>query len=183
MAAKGPERQHYVPRFLLDNFCSDDGYFWVADKNTGAVWNTKPGSSFVVKHLYTKSAKGADSRGRGPKSLEYENSISQLESSVAPVITKIITRMREETHFALSDAECDIAKRFLMAMARRTPEAQLRMMLDPSFEPACFEVAQELAHKHGCRPPAEQSLMRDHRVRAPTARGRAKSGCTFRGWR
>ena len=159
MATQGPARQHYVPRFLLRNFCDTDGYFWVADRKTLSASKTKPGGSFVIKNLYTNYVSDPKNRGSGLGRFRYEIAIGRLESSAAPVIEKIIGRIEDGTYSGLAQSESDIVKRFLFAMARRTPESQRRLMSSRNFEEVYHEVAQEMAEQQGLPPLDEDSIL------------------------
>jgi hypothetical protein len=76
-----PKRHHYLPQFYLRGFCRGN-VFWIFDRETGEYRSQTPIYTTVQTHFY--SIRYED----GSKDHRLEQLLSQVESSVAPVITK-----------------------------------------------------------------------------------------------
>lgn len=168
---KGPTRQHYIPKMLLKNFCDSDGLIWVWD---GAkVYSATPANAFVIKHLYTKQDFTNATTDAGHQSLldsieksyEYEEQLGKLENQAEPVVQQIVERARNRKLPQLSGESRDTFKRFVFAMARRTPESQDRVAVLNDPGDAFYEAAKATARAHGYHWPSKEDLYQDPRVR------------------
>lgn len=52
MSKKEPIRHHYVPQFILRNFCDDNGYVNYFNKNTNIIALREPRDIFMERNLY-----------------------------------------------------------------------------------------------------------------------------------
>lgn len=158
MSSNYPKRQHYVPQFLLRNFCDTEGFFWVGDTEKGTVRKTKPGSNFVIKDLYTKHVPDASTGDLTRKDYGYEKAIGKLESAAGTIVKEIIEKARDNKCPELFDNDPRTFKRFVLSMARRTPESQRRVVSSESFENIFYEVVKELAEQQGHPLPDKDTL-------------------------
>ena len=152
------QRHHYIPKFLLKNFIGHDGYLWVADRGQHKIYKTRPRKAFVEKGLYVRH-----DIAQSTKNYEYELRLSKMESDVAPVIQEIIQRARKGQPAHLSEQNRRILKEYFLAMARRTPESQMRVS-QVGDKDAFYEAARAQAEKHGFQLADRESLYTDPRI-------------------
>lgn len=105
----GPKRQHFLPRFYLENF-SANGLVAVYDRKSDEVRLQHPVNTGVIGHFYTME----DAEGR--RRFELEQLLCEYEGKARPVIDKLAAR-------APIDAEerSDLAI-FIALGAMRTPD-------------------------------------------------------------
>ena len=164
MSSNEPKKQHYIPQLLLRNFCDCEGCFWVGDRETDEIRRTIPRRNFVIKDLYTRNNLDADTGDLIRKDYKYEEAFRELESAVAPVIQEIIRKARSRKYPKLSKENSDLFKRFILSMARRTPESQQRLMASKNFEDMYYLVAKEQAEQLGHPLPDKDSLFQDLQI-------------------
>ena len=148
-------RHHYIPKMLLTNFCDDDDLLWVGDKGQGRIYQCGPERVFVKRDLNMKYSLDnlQDDVGYNEflssieMSDEYERTLSQIENNAAPVVRKIIQQARCGRPPQLTPEEGNNWKHFFLAMARRTPESQKRVVSGKSFDDVFFEAATAVAKK------------------------------------
>ena len=122
MRAEFPKRQHHIPKMLLGRFCDDQGRLWVGDRHRNKVYPQNPAKALVQNHLYTRH-----SYDGSPPSAEYEQILGRVENGAAPVIDKIVGRARRLELPDLSERQRTALQKFVLALARRTPESQRRV--------------------------------------------------------
>lgn len=105
----GPKRQHFLPRFYLENF-STNGLVAVYDRIQDTVRLQQPVNTGVIGHFYTME----DAEGR--KRFELEHLLSEYESKARPVIDKLAARGDIN-----ADERSDLAI-FIALSAIRTPD-------------------------------------------------------------
>lgn len=105
----GPKRQHFLPRFYLENF-SNDGLVSVYDRESDEVRRQQPVNTGVIGHFYTME----DDQGR--RRFELEQLLGEYEGKSKPVIDKLAAR--EEIN---EDERSDLAI-FVAFAAMRTPD-------------------------------------------------------------
>jgi hypothetical protein len=105
----GPKRQHFLPRFYLENF-SVSGLVAVYDREQDSVRLQQPVNTGVIGHFYTME----DAEGR--KRFELEQFLSEYEGKAKLVIDKLAAR--EEIN---ADERSDLAI-FIALAATRTPD-------------------------------------------------------------
>ncbi|MBD3286630.1 DUF4238 domain-containing protein [candidate division WOR-3 bacterium] len=105
-------KQHYIPKFYLDGFTSEDDYLWLFDLKTGKKTRAHPKTVAWQKDFYRlKTVKvGANL---------YENAFATLEKDAAKVIKKIT---EEETLPEPNSEEFTILMNFVALMVVRTPK-------------------------------------------------------------
>lgn len=108
-ALTGPKRQHFLPRFYLENF-SENGLVAVYDRELDQVRLQQPINTGVIGHFYTM----ADAEGR--RRYELEQLLSEYEGKSKPVIDKLASR--EDIS---ADERSDLAI-FIAFAAMRTPD-------------------------------------------------------------
>ena len=143
---------------LLKHFCDDEGYLWVGDSSTKRVWKTKPCNAFKIKHLYTKNLYDKVTGLLSKRDYTYEEALSSLEDTAAPIVEDIVTRVRSGECPVLSLRHETAIKEFMFAMARRTPESQYRVISTRNFEDIFYTVAKQMADIHGHPLPEKNKL-------------------------
>ena len=164
MSSNHPKRQHYVPQFLLRNFCDSEGFFWVGDTEKGTVRKTRPGSNFVINDLYTEHVFDPDTGDLIRKDYKFDEAIGRLESAAGTIVKEIIEKARDKKCLELFENDSKTFKRFMLSMARRTPESQRRVMLSESFRNIFYEVAKGLAEQQGYPLPDKNTLFQDQQI-------------------
>ncbi len=170
MKSSVPKRQHYIPKMLLKRFLDDDGFIWVHDGEK--MYKANLGNVFSIGHLYTRSEFGNAPKGSSyndflnsiQKSFEYEGRLSEIETEAEPVVQRIIDRARNGRCPQLSVDFREAWKRFYVAMARRTPEAQDRVSKSKGNRDVFYEAAKQTADQIGYRLPTAEKLYQDPRV-------------------
>jgi len=108
-ALTGPKRQHFLPRFYLENF-SENGLVAVYDREVDQVRLQQPVNTGVIGHFYTME----DAEGR--RRYELEQLLSEYEGKSKPVIDKLASQ--EDIS---ADERSDLAI-FVALAAMRTPD-------------------------------------------------------------
>ena len=166
MKTNNPKRQHYYPVMLLKNFSNERGRIWVSDGTN--VYASNPRDIFVQRHLYTKydfsNAQISVDSGAFlesiPKSYEFEERLGEIEGAAAPAIRQIIEQGRLGNPPRLTAEMLDACKRFIIAMARRTPESQARLASSLDID-AFYEGARLAADQDNFPLPDKESLYRN----------------------
>ena len=143
MTTDFPKRQHYIPKMLLKHFCDDNGQLWVGNKDWDDVIRLSPQNAFVRSHLYTRYA-----YDHSPPSDEYEQILSRVEDDAAPVVDKVVSFSRRVECPDLSSAEQAALQRFVLALARRTPESQKRVSRELTDD-HMYDIVRKRAEKVG----------------------------------
>ena len=82
---KEPVRHHYIPQFLLRNFCFDDRkHLFYYDKKASETSKRKTQEIFMVKNLYR------DDINNSENPTKIESDMARFESEVAPASTGLI---------------------------------------------------------------------------------------------
>lgn len=105
----GPKRQHFLPRFYLENF-SANGFVAVYDREKDEVRLQQPVNTGVIGHFYTME----DAEGR--KRFELEQLLAEYEGKAKPVIDKLAVRESLD-----AEERSDLAI-FIALGAMRTPD-------------------------------------------------------------
>ena len=158
MGANRPTRNHYIPEMLLKNLCDDRGLLWVGDKKRGQCYQTNPKNVFVKGKLYANH-----DYTHATDSYEYEHALSRIEGNASPAISSLIEQVRCGRNPRLDPKLNRHLKEFVIALARRTPEAQERVFADAdrSFEEVFDSVVRELFMCAGRRVPEQDWFDRE----------------------
>lgn len=117
-------QHHYISKFLIHNFCDDNGQVWVGDKIEENIFKRAPNKVFKVGDLNTDH----DLDNIDIKHDTNEQLLQRVESDAAPAIQRIISHARNNEPPDLSPNERDSWKRFYHASCRRTPEFSDEML-------------------------------------------------------
>ena len=174
MGANNPAKQHYIPRFLLKQFLDESGRLWVHDKDRRKTYSTSPRKAFVQRDLYTTFGFAHIPKDTDPEAFlqsmtkdytyETERFGTNLEGNVAPIVSRIIQKARSGQLPRLTEREAAYWKRFMLAIARRTPESQ-RRATSISGDDAFYEALKARAEAENYKLPDQESLYRDPRIR------------------
>jgi len=113
--AKGPSKQHYVPRSYLAGWvdsrtpAGQEPYVWVFKKGEKKGRRKAPSNIFTETDLYTVEVES------GGKNYAIEEALSKLESRFAMILREKITK-----HLPLGDEERAFLCAFVSAMLQRT---------------------------------------------------------------
>ena len=172
--AEFPKRQHYIPKMLLGRFCDGEGRLWVGDKHRNKIYPQNPARALVRTHLYTRH-----SYDGSPPSTEYEQILSRVESAAAPVIENIVRCARRIELPDLSSAQKTALQRFVLSLARRTPESQRRVsrpLTDDDFYDIVSSRAEEVGYVDL---PPKDTFFKDEQLREFAERIRHNSDAAF----
>ena len=155
MGSHRSRRHHYIPEMLLKNFCDDDGQLWVSDRTAGKIYRSTPRNVFVRRDINTsydfspapRSGKKEEFFNAIEAGDEYEQILSQIESEARPAIQKVIKHARCKQCPQLSPEDDKTLKRFILAMARRTPESQKRISSGKKFDDVLWKTLESMAEK------------------------------------
>ena len=171
MATNFPVKQHYIPQMLLNHFCDPTGALYVFDKDNSVGRWTSPRDAFFVKHLYTtfevkEEANDDDASGRVIKSKKYEDALMELERKTARIIEEIIQQCRTGRILRNPSFHEETLRRFIITLARRTPESQARVRSGGEFKDVYYEAAKRIADAEGFPLPDKEELFKDPDVLA-----------------
>ena len=116
-------RHHFIPQFIIKNFCSShDGFLSYFDKTTGKLGLKNKEDIFVTPNLYKDES---DQYG-DPQQIEKD--LSKFESDMAPIIKRLLTGDTIE----ITEDEVDSLKLFFAIMAFRSKRTYLHFLnMDP----------------------------------------------------
>lgn len=107
------KRQHFVPRFYLNNFCDADGYIWTHDSRRGVARRTTPENTGFETNIYTPEVEG------GKRFDEIEETLAKIEGAAAPLLARLLNSEK------LDAGDKATMSLFLASMFVRSP-AQIR---------------------------------------------------------
>ena len=153
MGSSRSQQHHSNPKMLLKNFCDDDGLLWMGERTGGEIKHIAPKKAFIINDLNTSyifprgPRNEEEFRGSIKKSDQYERILSQIESEAAPVVQRVIEQARHKRFPQLSGEDDKKLKRFILAMARRTPESQKRIAADKDANDVVWSILEMEAEK------------------------------------
>lgn len=109
---KEPVKHHYIPQFILRNFCFDDrSHLFFYNKKTSKVSTRNTKEIFMVRNLYRDDINNIDN----PTKIEKD--MARFESEVAQIITE---RFLNENEISITLDEDEKLKLFFAIMAFRS---------------------------------------------------------------
>ena len=150
-----PIHQHFIPKFLLKNFCNDAGILNVYDKQENKIFKSNPQGIFKKRNLNTirkleSLSPIQDSPGvlvEMYEDFKIEYMFSEMESAASPLIRKLLMQSRTEDRITLLPDEYLQVKRLLLLIDRRTPEAQERQSTGADVPIELFDSVVETIQK------------------------------------
>ena len=173
MGANRPKRHHYIPEMLLKNFYDDSGFLWVGDQKRCKCYQANPTNVFVKSNLYVKH-----DYSQATDSYEYEDSLSKIESKAEPAISSLVEQARCGRHPRLNPELNDHFKKFVIALARRTPESQERVASAKDRD-VFYEVSKARADELNYDLPDSEILYQDPRIRKLKQRIESNANARF----
>lgn len=127
---KEPIKHHYIPQFILRNFCFDDRrHLFYFDKKTSKILKKTPKEIFMVRNLYYDDINNPD------EPTKIEKDMARFESEVAQIITE---RFLNEDDIAITLAEDEKLKLFFAIMAFRSKTTSNKFGIRASDESKVF---------------------------------------------
>ncbi|WP_420429106.1 DUF4238 domain-containing protein [Kordiimonas sp.] len=125
-----PRRHHYIPQFILRNFCANDGFLFAYSKQSerSSVYQVKPKNVFLRKDLYAFEGAG------GELNVSLEKGYARLESSVAPIVERMVNAVREGDVPLMSREERGIWDAFFYHQLKRTPDYHNPIIARQNFD-------------------------------------------------
>ncbi len=109
---KEPIKHHYIPQFILRNFCFDDeSHLLYYDKKTSKILKRETKEIFMVKNLYRDDINSPD------EPTKIEKDMSRFESEVAKIIRE---RFLTKDEISITRDEDEKLKLFFAIMAFRS---------------------------------------------------------------
>ncbi|MBD5158626.1 MAG: DUF4238 domain-containing protein [Butyrivibrio sp.] len=131
MMHKEPIRHHYIPQFILRNFCFDENkkYLHYFDKKTSQLYKRKIEETFMVRNLYRDNINNPD------EPTKIEKDLARFESEVSKIITD---RFLKEDEISITYEEDDKLKLFFAIMAFRSKITSNKFGIEASDESKRF---------------------------------------------
>lgn len=140
-----PKRQHYIPKFLLKNFTDSGDFLYYLDKTKTVTFpdpkKRSPKGCFYEDHLYTSH------KSNGKPDYSLENVFGRLESSVSPIIKKILNACRACDEPKLSEEEKTTLDDFIINLWTRNPDVMKRVGLDDIYNGAVQKAVADIEAK------------------------------------
>lgn len=131
MISKEPIRHHYIPQFILRNFCFDEDrhQLFYFDKKTSTLSIKQTRDIFMVKNLYR------DEINNSNDIMKIEKDMAQFESEAAKIITG---RFLKEDEISISLEEDERLKLFFAIMGFRSKLTSKTFSAETSDENKVF---------------------------------------------
>ncbi len=82
-----PKRHHYIPQFILKNFCYDENnHLLYFDKKSGKISSEDTRDVFMVKNLYRDEINNADNPTKGD--IRRRSTVSVSHGISTPIVRK-----------------------------------------------------------------------------------------------
>lgn len=120
MSSMKPKKHHYVPQFLLKNFCEEKNKrLFVLDKKLTRIYESSIIDTGSENYFYKSTDSNFD--------VDTETKLSQLETNCAPIFNKII---RQESIATISLSESTLLCLFTAVQTLRTnnPREQIKQI-------------------------------------------------------
>lgn len=123
---KEPVRHHYIPQFILRNFCFDDtSQLFYYNKKTSKIFKRKTRDIFMIRNLYRDDINNID------EPMKIEKDMARFESEVAKIITE---RFLDENEISITLDEDEKLKLFFAIMAFRSKNTSNQFRIGMSNE-------------------------------------------------
>lgn len=131
MVSKEPQRHHYIPQFILRNFCfdTDRNQLFYFDKRTSAISIKQPKDVFMVKNLYRDDINNSDDI------MKIEKDLARFESETAKIIAE---RFLKRDEIVLTVDEDERLKLFFAIMAFRSKSTSKMFSAEASEKNKAF---------------------------------------------
>lgn len=127
---KEPVKHHYIPQFILRNFCFDDrSHLFYYDKKTLETSKRKTKEIFMVRNLYRDDVNNIENP------MKIETDMARFESEVAQIITK---RFLDKNEISITLDEDEKLKLFFAIMAFRSKTTSDKFGIEASDENKTF---------------------------------------------
>ena len=129
-----PIKHHYIPQFILKNFCDEEGFLWYKDIKTNTIEN------FSTKDIYFENNLYRDEREKKDKdSVEIELALSKYEDEISKIL---LSRYYSEKKFYITLKEQEAIKLFIAIMGFRSKRAS------EYFKNTNGDLAKDYYHKY-----------------------------------
>lgn len=129
-----PIKHHYIPQFILKNFCDEEGFLWYKDVKTNTIEN------FSTKDIYFENNLYRDEREKKDKdSVEIELALSKYEDEISKIL---LPRYYFEKKFYITLNEHETIKLFIAIMGFRSKRAS------EYFKNTNGDLAKDYYHKY-----------------------------------
>ena len=109
---KEPIRHHYIPQFILRNFCFDEeNRLYYFNKKTSEIYERRTSEIFMVRNLYRDNINNPD------EPVKIEKDLARFESEVSRIITE---KFLKENEIVITLEEDEKLKLFFAIMGFRS---------------------------------------------------------------
>lgn len=130
MMNKEPVKHHYIPQFILRNFCFDNKkHLFYFDKKTSEILARNPQELFMVRNLYRDDINNPD------EPTKIEKDMARFESEAAQIIAE---RFLNENEISITLDEDEKLKLFFAIMAFRSKVTSDKFGAEASDESKIF---------------------------------------------
>lgn len=161
------KRHHFVPRWLLKEFCVGNK-LWVGTKGNCEPEERTPDGTFQRRNLNTRVEylKAIDGTNTRRLSDEHENILGKLDNEAAKKLPELLAwaRGRGMSLPVLPFESQLLWKTVILAQARRSPESQDRVGWLVDIKSAFLDVTYERAEELGQPMPPRDELLSDEGV-------------------
>jgi len=127
------KRQHFVPRFYLNNFCNEDGYIWTHDSRQGEARRSTPENTGFETNIYSPEVED------GNRFDEIEEFLAKIEGAAAPLLLRLLNSEK------LDADEKAAMSLFIASMFVRSP-AQIRQFAALAGDMASWAAAMQIEY-------------------------------------
>ncbi|MXW37400.1 MAG: DUF4238 domain-containing protein [Acidobacteria bacterium] len=154
-------RQHFIPRFVLNNFTDDTGhiYYCRRSESHSAVVRTTPTNVFVEKDLY--SIKGDNNN----IDVSLEHQFSRLEHVASQIVAKILLAVRVNELPKLSRGDRIVLNNFVYYQWKRVSDVVNSVASGLPFERIVRDGKREIEAQGGTVPLEEEERLYRERDR------------------
>ena len=153
-----PKGHHYVPRFLLDRFVSNDRQLWIVRKleDGPKLFRAAPEAAFKQTHL--NSFRNSD----GSKDPKLEHWYSTLEADAAPVVAQIVDSVLDGREPGLAEDQRRCWNQFFYQQRKRAPDSYAHLGLEQDLRRDIARAISELEQNDTGIPLEERELARSN---------------------
>ena len=129
-----PIKHHYIPQFILKNFCDEEGFLWYKDVKTNTIDNYSSKDIYFENNLYRDEREKKDN-----DSVEIELALSKYENEISQILS---SRFYSEKKFYITLKEQEVIKLFIAIMGFRSKRAS------EYFKNTNGDLAKDFYHKY-----------------------------------
>lgn len=156
MGSNLPNRNHFIPQMLLQNFVDKSLHIHVLDTVRNHLFDLKAENAFIEKKRYVQFSDGGQQ-----DDYEVEKELYRIEDAAAPATKQFIRSARKGDCSNLSPMHLQAWKRFFFTSYLRTPENADHILNKLGSEQALDEAIYRVVKEQGLPAPDKEQLDSD----------------------